>query len=260
MNKIYKLRYLIGFSLFICLSGPASAMPISIANSSFDWLSFAIDGDVTISTPELESDLFVSAAGSDASSFGNGDTFFSDSLSNGNQFTFAGNDGDDFLVTNSLSTPAATEFGTGTAVSGLYSIVPFINNSFGDIAVSIDYEIFGLASVDSSADFSLASASAELGIFDEFFNEIDFIGNDVFVDTLAGSPASNEVVDYFDLFISELSAGNYYAVLSNTAISITEVAQVVSVPEPASLILVLLGLFVLSITTKRTTQSCNHLV
>ena len=259
MKVTQLFRYVIGFIALITFSAQLSAMPVSIATSTFDWLSFTVSGDTSLDSAELETEIFLSSPNNDVEQFAFGDELFSSDLDIPTAFGFAGNDGNDFFQATSLVFPENS--GSYNAEANLYSIVPFINNSFGDVGVSIDYELFGLTGDTSAASsandsLSLAIASAELSIFDEFFNELDTIGDDIFVQSTTGNTDSNDVFGTFDLFLSSLDEGNYFAVLTNSALSIVDINDAVAVPEPGSIFLMLMGLVLLA-SVKNSTHSSH---
>jgi len=231
------------FMLFL-LSSSVQATALGIGSAFFDLPSLDIQGDVTIADPMLEASIDLFDKNEPNSLFNTGDHRLFESISTANTFGAVGNDGSGVIEVTSSST--VIDAGESTsALSGISILVPFINESDGDVNVAVDYGIFVSASSDALDEFSFAAAQVVFALLNENFNEIFYFEDEIFQEAIQLGD-SQFALESFSMSLLDLSEGAYFVALSAFSSSITEIAVATAdIPEPGILLLFILGVFIL---------------
>ncbi len=232
------------FFVLLLLSGSVQATALGISSAFFDLPSLDIQGDVTIADSMLEASIDLFERNDPNSLFNIGDHRLFESMSTANTFGAVGNDGSGVIEVTSSST--VIEAGESTsALSGISILVPFMNETDGDVNVAVDYGLFVSANSEAVDEFSFAATQVVVALLDENFEEIFSLEDEIFQEAIQWED-SQFVLDSFSMSLLGLSEGAYFVALSAFSSSITEIAVATrNVPEPGVFLLVVLGFFIL---------------
>jgi len=232
------------FFILLLLSSSVQATALGIGSAFFDLPSLDIQGDVTIANPRLEISIDLFEKNDSSSLFNTGDHTLFESTSTANTFGAVGNDGSGVIEVTSSST--VIDIGESTsALSGISILVPFMNETDGDVNVAIDYGLFVSANSDADDEFSFSEAQVVFALLNESFAEISFVDDALFQEAIQLGDSQFSLETFSMLFL-DLSKGAYFVALSAFSSSITEIAVATAdVSEPGILFLLSFGVFTL---------------
>lgn len=241
MCKAKYISHVFLYCLITFTSVQAHAMAISVANGTFYWDSLTINGtsvdnrDFIVTTEVSLFNDVVDERYIQGDSF---DTFLD--KSNLNVSAVAGYDDiDESYVVSTIADsifsdqqPAAAE-----AITTVY--VPFEADNTEQANISFFYDLFASADALFPGEFALAISAISFSLLDDAFSEIESgFFNDLFATTEGGEGFPDQILGFTDYTFSNLTEGDaYFLAVDTFAFSSTE-----AVPEPATLLLILLGL------------------
>lgn len=241
MCKAKYISHVFLYCLITFTSVQAHAMAISVANGTFYWDSLTINGS------SVDNRDFIVTTGVSLINdvvderYTQGDTFdtFLDK-SNLNVSAFAGYDEfDENYVVSTISDSIFSDQQPAVAEAITTVYIPFEADNTEQANLSFFYDLF--ASVDAllPGEFALAISAISFSLLDDTFSEIQSgLFNDLFAIAEGGEDFSDQILGFTDYTFSNLTDGDaYFLAVDTFAFSSTE-----AVPEPATLLLILIGL------------------
>lgn len=246
MNIQKYLSNLFIISLFFISSTPTYATAISNANATFLWDSFTLNGHLV-----NHQDFFVDA---ETSLFNDtldernrqGDAFDTYlEQSDVNVSVVSGyDDFDDFYAASTFSESITSDSRSASSEALTSIYIPFEADVSEAANVSFLYDLFASADAPFLGEFSLAIASLSVSLLDDSFDEIEFALSDELLATAEGTvDFPDAILSNFDYTFSGLTEGDtYFVAIDAYAFSATEANNVNTVPEPRTLMLLMMGL------------------
>jgi len=222
---------------------PVNASALSFSNIFIDTSSLFSSSNPSFNSPELETYLFLDSDAGVIDEFGNGGEAFFSFIDGGVTSASAGNEAD-FVYGVSTVSESSDLSRMAFSNAELSILLPFQNDQPQDYLFEVDYGVFGSIETDSSRDYAAFSYSLIASLLDEDFFQIGGSDEIEGFEELFGSDLKDvEEFGQLAFDVSNLDQGDYYLSFDLASVSITETTQ--DVPEPGTLLLVLLGVFYL---------------
>jgi len=241
---MYRLKistYVLSGCLLFLASTQVQAVSISIAEATFDWRSLIVNGEgyeLDDFLVDAEVSLFNDMGLSRFSDGDDAETYIDQSSAN-----VSGEAGfsDIFEEYGALTSSRSifSDLNSASAEASSVAYLEVVADASEEFNVSFLYDLFVLTDSSSPGEYALAISSINFSLLDEFFDDVEFgLSDDLLAVSAGVGTIFFEKDGIFDFTFSNLEENEvYFLAVEAFAFSATE-----AVPEPATFLLMLIGL------------------